>query len=55
MNPLCLVYWSRWITARRLSKARRKDPVWVSNLEYYASLANFNLQLDDIDVLVIRR
>lgn len=41
-------YWSRWITARRLTHTRRVDPDWVERHELFASIAGINLQLDTL-------
>lgn len=44
------MYWSRWITARRLTRTRVIDPGWVESHERIAAIGGFNLQLDDVQV-----
>lgn len=41
-------YWSRWVTARRLTWMRVVDPQWVENHERIAAIGGFNLQLDEV-------
>lgn len=46
--PEPFVFWSRWITARRLAALRVADPDRIASMERLAAIAGFNIQLDEV-------